>query len=67
MAITAFVCLLPVLLVMSSMPWYISLCFALVIAPVASLTELFTRGGWDTVTVPSVVALMLSLSMALPQ
>ena len=63
MAITAFVCLLPVLLFMSALPWYVSVIFAFVIAPVASLTELFTKGGWDTVTVPAVVSLALCLSM----
>jgi dolichol kinase len=63
MAITAFVCLLPVLLFMSALPWYVSVVFSLVIAPLASLTELFTKGGWDTVTVPVVVSLILSLSM----
>ena len=63
MAITAFVCLLLVLLFMSALPWYVSVIFALVIAPVASLTELFTKGGWDTVTVPAVVSLILCLSM----
>lgn len=63
MAITACVCLLPVLLFMSALPWYVSVVFALVIAPVASLTELFTKGGWDTVTVPLAVSLILCLSM----
>lgn len=63
MAITAFVCLLPVLLFMSSLPWYVSVIFSLVIAPIASLTELFTKGGWDTVTVPAAVSLILCLSI----
>jgi hypothetical protein len=63
MTITAFVCLLPVLLFMSALPWYVSVIFSLIIAPLASLTELFTKGGWDTVTVPVVVSLILSLSM----
>lgn len=63
MAITAFVCLLLVLLFMSALPWYVSVIFALAIAPVASLTELYTKGGWDTVTVPAVVSLLLCLSM----
>lgn len=63
MAITSFLCLLPVLLFMSLLPWYTSVVFALAIAPIASLTELFTKGGWDTVTVPAVVSLILSLSM----
>ena len=63
MAVTSFVCLLPVLLIMSSLPWYVSVLFALVIAPLASLTELFTKGGWDTVSVPAVSALVLCLTM----
>ena len=63
MAITSFVCLLPVLLTMSALPWYIALAFALVVAPIASLTELFTKRGWDTVTVPIVSALLLCISM----
>lgn len=63
MAITSFMCLLPVLLTMSSLPWYVSLAVALVVAPVASLTELFTKKGWDTVTVPIVSAVLLSLTM----
>ncbi len=63
MAVTSFVCLLPVLLTMSALPWQMSLLFALVTAPLASLTELFTKGGWDTVTVPAVSSLILCLSM----
>ncbi len=63
MAITSFVCLLPVLLTMSSLPWYISLVFALAVAPAASLTELFTKGGWDTISVPVVSSLLLCLTM----
>lgn len=63
MAITSFMCLLPVLLVLSSLPWYVSLTVALVVAPMASLTELFTKKGWDTVTVPIVSAVLLSVTM----
>ena len=63
MAITSFVCLLPVLLTMSALPWYISVVFSLVIAPIASLTELFTKKGLDTVTVPIVSALILCLTL----
>lgn len=63
MAITSFVCVLPILLLMSNHPWYISLAFSLAIAPIASLTELFTKKGWDTVTVPIVSALVLCLSL----
>ncbi|MBE6657530.1 MAG: hypothetical protein E7604_03705 [Ruminococcaceae bacterium] len=63
MAITSFICVLPILLLLSPMPWYISLLFALILAPIASLTELFTKKGWDTVTVPIVSALVLLFSM----
>lgn len=63
MAITSFVCLLPVLLFMSPLPWRTSLVFALVVAPAAALTELFTPKGWDTVSVPVVSALLLSAAL----
>lgn len=63
MALTSFICVLPVLLLSSPHPWYISLAFAAMTAPIASLTELFTKKGWDTVTVPVVSALLLSLSL----
>jgi len=63
MAVTSFVCLLPVLLLMSSLPWYVSLGLSLIVAPAASLTELFTKKGWDTVTVPIVSSLLLCLSL----
>lgn len=63
MAITSFICVLPLLLLMSHHPWYISLAFSFAIAPIASLTELFTKKGWDTVTVPIVSALVLCLSL----
>jgi len=63
MAITAFVCLLPVLLTMSPLPWYAAVLAALVIAPIASVTELLTKGGWDTVTVPAISAILLSVTL----
>lgn len=63
MAITSFCCLLPVLITMSSLPWYLSVLFSAGIAPVASLTELFTKKGWDTITVPIVSAILLCLTI----
>ena len=63
MAITSFLCTLPVLLTMSGLPWYVSLLFSALIAPIASLTELYTKKGFDTVTVPLVSALILCLTM----
>ena len=63
MAITSFVCSFATLITMSGLAWYMALIFAFVTAPIASLTELFTKKGWDTVTVPVISALMLSISM----
>lgn len=63
MALTSFACTLITLLFASGLPWYISLLFAVLTAPVAALTELYTKGGWDTVTVPISSALVLGLSL----
>ena len=63
MAVTSFACLLPVLLTMSELPILVSLIISLVTAPIASLTELFTKRGWDTVTVPVASALVLCFTM----
>ena len=63
MALTSFVCVLPILLLMSHHPWYISLAFSCAISLIASLTELFTKKGWDTITVPIVSALVLCISL----
>lgn len=63
MAVTSFVCTFPVLLTMSGLSWYICLLFALAIAPAAALTELYTKKGFDTVTVPVVATLILCLTL----
>ena len=63
MAITAFMCLLSVLFAMSELPTHVAVIMSLVIAPIASITELYTKGGWDTVTVPAVSALLLSVTL----
>ena len=63
MAVTSFLCLLPVLLTMSALPWHIAVILSLVVAPIASVTELYTKGGWDTITVPIVSALLLSVTL----
>lgn len=63
MAITSFICTAPVLITMSPMPWYVALIFSAAIAPIAAITELFTKKGWDTITVPIVSALVLCLSL----
>ena len=63
MAITSFLCTLVVLLTISGLSWYTALLFSAVIAPIAALTELYTRKGLDTVTVPIISALILSLTL----
>ena len=59
MAATSFLCVTAVLFVMTDYPPLTVILSALTIAPVAALTELFTRKGWDTVTVPIVSLLIL--------
>ena len=63
MACTSFICTFATLMLTSSLAWYVSLAFSLAIAPVAALTELFTKKGLDTVTVPTVSALILCLTL----
>jgi len=63
MAITSFACVLPVLLTLSPLSWQMCLLLSLVMAPIASMTELFTKRGWDTVTVPVVSALVLCIGI----
>jgi len=46
-------------------PWWLSLVAAVCVAPVAGGTELFSRGGSDTVTVPLASALALMPWIAL--
>lgn len=63
MALTSLVCTFLTLLLMSNLAWYISLIFSVIIAPVAALTELYTKKGLDTITVPIVSSLILSFTM----
>jgi hypothetical protein len=54
---------MPILVILSPMPWYVALIFSAVIAPIAAITELFTKKGWDTITVPIASALVLCLAL----
>ncbi len=47
------------LLVLTEIPWYLCLLFALVTAVFGAYTELVSRGGDDTLTVPVVNAIVL--------
>ena len=63
MAVTSLISTFLTLLLLSPLPWYLSLVLSIATAPVAALTELYTKGGFDTVTVPIASALILSLSL----
>ncbi len=63
MAVTSFVCTMSILVILSPMPWYVALIFSAVIAPIAAITELFTKKGWDTITVPIASVLVLCLAL----
>lgn len=65
MAVTSFLCTLPVLLTMSALSPVLCVAVCLVTAPVAALTELYTKRGLDTITVPIVTALILSATILL--
>ena len=65
MGITSFCCTLAVLLTLSALSPLACVLVALVIAPVAALTELYTKHGLDTITVPIVTSLILSITMLL--
>lgn len=64
MAITSFLCVMGTLLFMTDTAWWRVIVSALVIAIVSAFTELFTKKGWDTVTVP-VMALIVLLLMGI--
>ncbi len=63
MAITSLVCTFPVLVTMSDLPWSVCLLFSVILAPISALTELFTKKGYDTVSVPVVSSLILCLTL----
>lgn len=63
MAVTSFVSTFLVIFLMGGISWFIALPYALLVAVVSAFTELYTLGGWDTVTVPS-AALVALLPLA---
>ncbi len=52
MLVSAAAAVLATLLIYTPWQWFISLPIALVVAPVSAITELITRDGLDTITVP---------------
>ena len=63
MCITSFICTFASLVIMTSFSWGVSVAFALVVAVAATFTELFTKKGLDTVTVPIAASLILCVSV----
>ncbi len=61
MVVVAATALFLTLLIYGGLPWYLCLAVALVVAPVSGAVELFSRRGYDTITVP-----LSTLGVALP-
>lgn len=64
MLVTSFVCTFVSLMLLTGFSWYEALTVALVVAIAAMFTELFTKKGLDTVTVPVVACLILFCSIS---
>jgi len=62
MGVTSFLCVTATFLLMTNITWWNICMGAILVAVVSAFTELFTKKGWDTVTVP-VMALIVMLLM----
>ena len=62
MGVTSCICTAVTLVLLSELAWYVILPVSLVIGVIAAFTELFTKRGWDTITVP-VVSLAVLLAV----
>ena len=51
-AIAILICLM----IYTSMPWYLCLSGAFLVAPICAIVELVSRNGMDTITVPLATA-----------
>ena len=63
MGVTSFAFTLVVFLLMSGMTWYFSVILALIVGVISAFTELFTKRGLDTVTVPAMTALIMAFTL----
>lgn len=61
MLVTSFICTAAALMWMSPYPAGMCIAVAMAIAPAAAATELFTKHGLDTVTVPVAAGLLLTI------
>ena len=66
MAVTAFVASLPALLLLSPFSQPRAILTSIIVAVVSSLTEMSSKGGLDTVTVPLANAAVLWIITVLP-
>ena len=64
MGVTSCICIAVTLVLLSELAWYVILPVSLVIGVIAAFTELFTKKGWDTITVPMVsLAVLLAVGL----
>ena len=63
MGVTSFACTMASLAALFNLSWPQCLVYSLIIAPCAALTELYTRKGLDTITVPIMASLILSATL----
>ena len=61
MLITSFICTFAVLLIFSQVGWYIILPISFLVGVVSMFVELFTKKGYDTITVPIAAGIVLCL------
>lgn len=60
MMLTAFIAGFAAMLITASLNWVACMVYAALTAPVAAYVELISRGGNDTITVPTAVAILLT-------
>ncbi len=52
-----------VLLIYTAILWWVILIIALMVAPLSTMLELYSKNGWDTITVPFGTAVLLYVSV----
>lgn len=59
MFLTSFVCITITLILMTNLLWYQIIIISLLLGTISTFTELFTKKGMDTITVPIVTSIIL--------
>lgn len=65
MLVVSAVAIIATLLLYTSLPWYVCLGVALLVAPISALVELLSRRGSDTITVPLATAFAIFVLLRL--